>query len=95
MATYEADVTQQSGNIIDGDMRKIAKVVVTRYDTPRGKPVRVGTEIVRAWRRRDLQNAASAAAKDLMRRDKARRKREIERRIERLQAAGRVSLTKE
>lgn len=94
MVTYEADVTQQSGNIIDGDMRKIAKVVVTRYDTPRSKPVKVGTEIVRAWRRRELLNAASAAAKDLMRRDKAKRMREIERRIERLQGAG-VNLTKE
>lgn len=93
MASYEADVTPLSGKVVDGDLRKIAKVTLTRYRTPTSKPEKAGHTTVRAWTQRGLNLAAREAARDLFRRDQARRRDEISRTIERIESS-RVSLIK-
>jgi len=81
---YEVDVTPQAGSTIDGDMRRIVKVVVTRYEKADGKPIKVGTTEARAWSTWSANRAGERAGRDLIRRDKAKRKRAIRNTIERL-----------
>jgi hypothetical protein len=94
MASYEAVVTPTAGNVIDGDLRRTAKVSLLRFETPTGKPVKAGSTTVRAWTKHGLAHAADTAAHNLMNVDKARRRSEIAATIERLEAAERVSLKK-
>jgi hypothetical protein len=95
MAAYEAVVTPTVGNVIDGDLRRSAKVGLLRYETPTSKPVKAGSATVRAWTRRGLNRAADDAARYLMSVDKARRRTEITATIVRLEDAVRVNLKKE
>lgn len=93
MAQYEVEVTPKAGAVRDGDVRMIATVTLWRYDKPTSKGVKAGSTLVRAWTKRRLDHLGQEAGKDLMRRDKAKRKAEIENRIERIEEH-RVSLIK-
>jgi hypothetical protein len=92
MGQYEATVTPQSGSIVDGDMRRIAKVVLLHYEKPTSKPRKAGSEIVRAWTAIGLRRNAQQAIDDLMHRDQTKRRADIMGKIERIES--KVSLTK-
>ncbi len=94
MVIYEADITPLSGSVVDGDVRRIAKVTLMRFDKPTGKGVKAGTTVVRAWTHPGLMRVARQAVDDLKRRDMARCRDDLIRRIERIEGAQRVDLTK-
>lgn len=101
MAQYAVDIWRAPTKVIDGVWRKVFKARVSRYDKPTGRPVKVGTTEVLAWSKHDGHRLAAEAARDLIRRDQAARKREINGKIERSTSAQKraierkiVSLTK-
>lgn len=94
MATYEAEFTRQRPDVLDGALRGVMKVTLTRYDKPTAKGAKAGTRIVKAWTAQGLRRAAKCAADDLKRADQARRRQEINARIDRIEAA-RVNLSRE
>jgi hypothetical protein len=84
MVTYEAECAPVPGNVVDGDMRRIGKVVLMRYDKPTSKGVKCGTEVVRAWTPIGLRREMKQAAERLKERDQAKRRSEIHGRIDRI-----------
>jgi len=89
---YEADIVRQPGSLIDGDMRLQAEVVVVRYDSPTGKPIKVGKALVKSWTPNGLRRAGKCMADDIKRRDIEKRREEITRKIQRIERAQGVSL---
>lgn len=74
MAQYHGSIKRLNRNPLDGDIRLAARVTVTRFDTPNGKPVKAGAETVRAWTVYGLMHVARQRVDELMRRDMARQR---------------------
>jgi hypothetical protein len=87
MASYEAIVVSQQGSVVEGDVRKKAKVSLLRYATPTAKPVKAGSRIIRAWTVSGLERSATEAAKQLMAIDQGKRRDEILSTIDRMEAS--------
>lgn len=85
MAQYAADISIQPTEIIDGIVRRVWRVEILRYDHPTAKPVKAGSTEVRAFLVLGGLRLARKAARDLMARDQAKRSREINAKIDRIE----------
>ena len=87
MATYEADIIPQRGNVIDGDVKRIYLITLTRYDTPTSKGAKAGARTVRAWSKAGAERRARHLISDMVNADQARRTVAITARIRRIEQA--------
>ena len=71
--SYTAEFTPLSGKVIDGSMRRIAKVTLYRFDKPEADGKKCGTETVRAWTWIGLRHEYHQAKDRLVRADQAKR----------------------